>query len=359
MASEGLLGLSAGIALALGANIGTAVTTAIMGVLSSKSVDAVRASVVHVSFNVVGVLIWLPFIGVLVDVAVWLSPSSPELEGMARAASEVPRQIANANTFFNIINTVIFIGFTTWFARMAEWLIADKAPKKGIIIEPKYLDENLLITPNIALQQVRLELARMGNITMEMLRDIVPAIKNNDMQHVKEIARRYDEINILEAEILKYMALLRKNTLSDEDSLEFQSIMMAVDNFESMAGLIESNLVTLAERVAALDTRSSEQTRAMMLDVYNSVLESVKHTVKAVKEKDELAAESVLMLKEPIRQQSELITTRKAERLANDDSAYVTLVRIEMSFVENMRHIYSLSRRISKAILPSVLAQRE
>ena len=359
MASEGLLGLSAGIALALGANIGTAVTTGIMGVLSSKSVDAVRASVVHVSFNVIGVIIWLPFLWLLVDIAVWLSPTSPELEGMARAASEVPRQIANANTFFNIINTVLFIGFTTWFARMAEWLIADKAPKKGIIIEPKYLDENLLITPNIALQQTRLELARLGNITMEMLRDIVPAIKNNDMQQVKEIARRYDEISILEAEILKYMALLRKNTLSDEDSLEFQSIMMAVDNFESMAELIESNLVTLAERVAALDTRSSEKTRAMMIDVYNSVLASVEHTVQAVKEKDEIAAESVLMLKDPIRQQSELILSRKAERLANDDAAYVTLIRIEMSFVENMRHIYSLSRRIAKAVLPSVLAQRE
>ena len=85
----------------------------------------------------------------------------------------------------------------------------------------------------------------------------------------------------------------------------------------------------------------------------------VEHTVQAVKEKDELAAESVLMLKEPIRQQSELILSRKAERLANDDAAYVTLIRIEMSFVENMRHIYSLSRRIAKAVLPSVLAQRE
>jgi len=359
MASEGLLGLSAGITLALGANIGTAVTTAIMGVLSSKSVDAVRASVVHVSFNVVGVLIWLPFIGLLVEIAVWLSPSSPELEGMARAASEVPRQIANANTFFNIINTLLFIGFTTWFARMAEWLITDKAPQKGIIIEPKYLDKNLLITPNIALQQVRLELARLGNITMEMLRDIVPAFKKNDMQHVKEIARRYDEINILEAEILKYLALLRKSTLSEKDSLEFQSIMMAVDNFESMAGIIESNLVTLVEKISVLDSRSSEKTRVMMIDVYSSVLTSVEQTVQAVKEKDELAAESVLMLKDPIRQQSELILNRKAERLANDDAAYVALIRLEMSFVENMRHIYSLSRRIAKAILPSVLAQRE
>ena len=359
MASEGLLGLSAGISLALGANIGTAATTAIMGVLSSKSVDAVRASVVHVSFNVIGVLIWLPFIALLVDIAVWLSPTSPELEGMARAASEVPRQIANANTFFNVMNTILFIGFTTWFARMAEWLIKDKTPPKGIIIEPKYLDENLLITPTIALQQVRLELARMGNISMEMLRDIIPAFKDRDMERVVEVSRRYDEISILEAEILRYLALLRQNTLSEKDSLEFQSIMMAVDNFESLATIIESDLILLAEKVVELDAHSSEQTRAMMLDVYQLVLSSVEHTVQAVKDKDERAAESTLMLKDPIKEQSELILSRKAEYLAKDDIHYIALIRLEMSFVEKMRHIYSLSRRIAKAVLPPVLAQRD
>ncbi len=67
----------------------------------SKSTDAVRASVVHVVFNVVGVLVWLPLIWLLVDIAVWISPSELELEGADRAALEVPRQIANANTFFN------------------------------------------------------------------------------------------------------------------------------------------------------------------------------------------------------------------------------------------------------------------
>ncbi len=359
MASEGLLGLSAGISLALGANIGTAVTTAIMGVLSSKSVDAVRASVVHVSFNVIGVLIWLPFITLLADIAIGLSPTSPELEGMARAASEIPRQIANANTFFNIINTVIFIGFTTWFARMAEWLIKDKAPTKGVIIEPKYLDKNLLITPAIALQQVRLELARMGNISMEMLRDIVPALKDRNMVRMLEISRRYDEVSILEVEILKYLALLRQNTLTEKESMEFQAIMMAVDNFESLATVIENDLLIIAEKVVKLDANSSKQTRDMMGNVYHLVLSSVEHTVQAVKNKDEVAAESTLMLKDPIREQSELILNRKAERLATSDQDYIALIRLEMSFVEKMRHIYSLSRRISKAVLPLVLAQRD
>jgi phosphate:Na+ symporter len=136
MASEGLLALPAGVALALGANIGTAVTTGFMGFLSSKSTEAVRASVVHIAFNVIGVLVWLPFIWLLVDIAVWLSPSSAELEGSARAAAEVPRQIANANTFFNVINTALFIGFSAWFARLAERLVRERAPREGVIIEP-------------------------------------------------------------------------------------------------------------------------------------------------------------------------------------------------------------------------------
>ena len=85
-------------------------------------------AVVHVAFNVIGVLVWLPLIWLLVDIATWISPSSPELAGSARAAAEVPRQIANANTFFNVINTLLFIGFTGSFARLAEWLVRERAP---------------------------------------------------------------------------------------------------------------------------------------------------------------------------------------------------------------------------------------
>jgi phosphate:Na+ symporter len=170
MASEGLLALPAGIALALGANIGSAVTTALLGILSSKSTEAVRASVVHVTFNVLGVLIWLPLIDVLAGIAIWASPSNPELSGAARAAAEVPRQIANANTIFNVLNAIIFIGFTGWLARLAERLIPERAAPEGVIIEPEFLEEAALAAPAVALQQARLELGRVGEIALGMLR---------------------------------------------------------------------------------------------------------------------------------------------------------------------------------------------
>jgi phosphate:Na+ symporter len=359
MASEGLLALPAGIALALGANIGTAVTTAIMGVMSSKSTEAVRASAVHVMFNVVGVLLWLPLIWLLTDIAVWISPSSPELEGSARAAAEVPRQIANANTFFNVINTLLFIGFTGWFARAAERLIPERATPEGVLIEPEFLETAALAAPSMALQQVRLEIGRIGKITLGMMHDLQPAIRNRDDSIFTEIARREDSIDILEAEILNYLAKLRQGSLTDQESHEFQSLMMALDNLESLADIINSDIVPLVRKAFELRSVTGEETKAQLVDIYGKVSESVELAVQAILENDQHAAESVLLMKDEIRDLSEHLVARKAERLAATDPDYIKLVRLEMSFVEQMRRIYTLSKRIAKVVVPPVLAQQE
>jgi phosphate:Na+ symporter len=359
MASEGLLGLPAGIALALGANIGTAVTTALMGILSSKNTEAVRASVVHVAFNIVGVLLWLPLIWLLVDIAVWLSPSSPGMEGTAKAAAEVPRQIANANTFFNVINTLLFIGFTGWFARLAEWLVPERAPRKDVIIEPKFLDEAALAAPSVALQQVRLELGRVGDITVGMLQDIRPAFRERDIKQFKDIERRDDEVDILEVEILHYLGKIRQGSLTEEESQEFQGLMMATDNMESLAGVIETDLVALGHKWVELKTAPSEETRKMLIDFHTTIVKTVELTVQAIRDNDQRAAESVLMMKGEIREHSERLLARKAERLSVDDPDYLELVRIEMSYVDQMRRIYTLAKRIAKVVLPEVLARRD
>ncbi len=359
MASEGLLALPAGIALALGANIGTAVTTAIMGVMSSKSTEAVRASAVHVMFNVVGVLLWLPLIWLLTDIAVWISPASPELEGSARAAAEVPRQIANANTFFNVINTLIFIGFTGWFARAAERLIPERVTPEGVLIEPEFLETAALAAPSLALQQVRLEVGRIGQITLGMMHDLRPALQNRDNKIFTEIARSEDKVDILEAEILNYLAKLRQGSLTDQESHEFQSLMMALDNLESLADIINSDIVPLARKAFELRSVTGEETLAQLVEIYGKVSDSVELAVQAVLENDQHAAESVLLMKDDIRDLSERLVARKAEQLAATDPDYINLVRLEMSFVEQMRRIYTLSKRVAKGVVPPVLAHQD
>jgi phosphate:Na+ symporter len=359
MASEGLLALPAGIALALGANIGSAVTTALLGILSSKSTEAVRASVVHVTFNVLGVLIWLPLIDLLVDIAVWASPASPELTGAARAAAEVPRQIANANTIFNVLNAIFFLGFTGWLARFAERLVPERETPEGVIIEPEFLEEAALAAPSVALQQARLELGRVGDIALEMLRDIGPALRERDLEKLEEIAKRDDQIDILEAEILRYLGRIRQGMLSEAESREVEHLMIATDNLENLADVIETDIVVLARQAQGMPKSTSDETRNLLAGLYETVLEATELMVKAIQDNDQRAAGSVLQLKDAIRDNAERLLARKAERLSADDPNYLALVRLQMSFVDHMRRIYTLTKRICKVFLPAALAQRD
>jgi phosphate:Na+ symporter len=187
MATQGFISLPAGIALAFGANVGTCVTAMLASI--GKPREAVRAAVVHVLFNIFGVLLWVGFIPYLAEFVTWLSPAHAGLSGTDKLAAEAPRQIANAHTVFNIANTFIFIGFTSQFARMVEWMVPDKPVEELIIAQPKYLDEELLETPSLALDRVRLEIGHMGERINKMVELILPSVISGNLQTLKDIAR--------------------------------------------------------------------------------------------------------------------------------------------------------------------------
>jgi phosphate:Na+ symporter len=358
MASEGLLTLPAGIALALGANIGTCVT-ALLAALG-KPAEAVRAAVVHISFNIVGVLIWLPFLTILADIAVDLSPAAVGLEGTAKLAAEVPRQIANANTMFNVINTLLFIGFTTWFARLAERLIPERAPAKGVIIEPEFLDDAALEAPSIALENARREIERAGHITLEMMDALRTALENKNTAQLEEVARRDDEVDILEAEILSYLGRARQQSLTEDESATQESLLAAMLNLESVADVIETDMVGLAKAYLEGEYEaSSQETQDMVAGLFEAVRRSVELVVKAVGQTDQRAAQDVLLLKADIQDFADRLFERHAKRLHIDDPKYAQRVRLMATFIEQLRHMYTLTKRIAKTQIPAALAQQE
>jgi phosphate:Na+ symporter len=352
MASEGLLSLPAGIALALGANIGTCVT-ALMAALG-KPVEAVRAAVVHVLFNVMGVLIWIAVIPILADIAVWISPSNPELEGTARMATEVPRQIANANTLFNVVNTLIFIGFTGFFARLAQRMVPAKPETAGVIIEPKYLDNTILKVPSLALERVRFELGRAAEITEQMLKDWPSAIRNRDHRKLDEIAKRDDQVDTLEAAILKYLSRIRQHLLTEQESNDHQALMTMTITLERIADVIETDLTDLAKQYFKLEHESGETTRQMLRGIYDAVVRTVSHAVQAIRGNDQVAAEEVMRMSHEIKRLSDEMLARRSERLGRKESKYLAAARIDMSLLDKMHRIYSLSKRIAREVLPQV-----
>ena len=226
MATQGFISLPAGIALSFGANIGTCVTAMLASI--GKPREAVRAATVHVFFNVAGVVLWFYFIPYLAELVMWLSPAHPELSGMERMAAETPRQIANAHTVFNIVNTFIFIGFTTQIAKLVQKLLPDKpAELEEIQVRSKYLDRELLSTPALALDRVRLEVMHMGEKVYDMYQHIMPAILSGDRGELSRIREMDNEVDLLYEQIIEYMGLISKGSLSDNQTEEFLALMEA------------------------------------------------------------------------------------------------------------------------------------
>jgi phosphate:Na+ symporter len=122
-------------------------------------------------------LIWIAFIDQLAYMAIAISPTAEGLEGADRMAEEVPRQVANAATIWAILNVIIFLPFVGLFARLVQRLVPDQVEPETMVVRAKYLDEELLNVPAIALERVRLELGHMGEWVQAMLDDLPAAMR--------------------------------------------------------------------------------------------------------------------------------------------------------------------------------------
>jgi phosphate:Na+ symporter len=356
MASSGLITLPAGIALAFGSNIGTCVT-AVLAALG-KPVEAVRAAMVHIIFNIAGVLLWVLFIPQLADFIVAISPSSPELSGKARMAAEVPRQIANAHTVFNVANTLLFIGFTTFFARLVEKLVPERPLKEKIIIEPRYLEEDVVRVPSMALEQVRLELGHMGGIINEMFSTLRAGVREQDKQKCNSILKLDDQVDILHDAILEYMSEIRQEPLTDKESHRFQALMGATVNLQNLATIISDELVGIGTGLIDLQIEPSEATRLLLINLADKVSHAIEHVIRAVREDDETAAEEVITVKDEVRRLAEEFLMRQSERIGVQESGHLNLVRLEMELLDKLRSIYTLAKRIAKDFVPDEVASK-
>ncbi|MBL8394695.1 MAG: Na/Pi cotransporter family protein [Candidatus Accumulibacter sp.] len=354
MASQGFISLQAGIALAFGANIGTC-ATALLAVIG-KPREAVRAAVVHLLFNVCGVLIWLPFIGFIADLVTAISPTYPDLGGTARLAAETPRQIANAHTFFNVANTLIFIWFTTQIARFVEWLIPDKPlAEEAVIVRPRFLQEELLSTPSLALDQVRMEVMHMGETVNAMLQGIMPAIIKGDTRGLEEIRRMDDKVDILHAGIIDYLGKISKQPLSEEQGRELMQLMEAVSNLENIGDIVETNLVVLGHDRVRDKIEVSEATQQVLYGFQQAITRSVEAAVQAVGQRNERAGQVVIGMKEEINRIADSAAAHEARRLIAEEPNRIPAYVLEVDLIEKQKRIYYFAKRMAKTVMPAVL----
>ena len=143
-------------------------------------------------------LLFIPFTGLFIDL-------------VARTAPDVPRQIANAHTLFNVILAAVFLPFAHIAADMFTRLVPDrKTTSTGAI----YLNPLTIDTPAVALGQALRETLRMGDIVLQSLRDSLIVLERSDERLMHEVIARDDVIDRLEEDIKQFLIGLGQQSLT-------------------------------------------------------------------------------------------------------------------------------------------------
>jgi len=350
LAMQGLITLNAGIALALGANIGTCVTAGIASI--GKPREAVRVATTHVLFKVVGVMIMLPFIGPFAKLVIYISPSPAEgLTGLEAAASVLPRQVANAHTLFNIGIGFLFLPFVTQFARLIYRIVPDKPVEEVEELRPKYLNEMLFNAPSLALDAVQHELKRMGKRVDLMNTAMMPAVLTGNKESLQKVREMDEEVDILYKHIVNFLAKVSQLQLNEYKTDKMVKLMGAVNDLENIGDLIEVNMMDLGQKRIEKGIKISAATQKVINTLHVVVSDALKAAVRAVVEDDKAYAMRVISMKADMNRLVEKAGLHQAERLVSEDSGKFEAYSVEMDIIEKLKRIYYHSKRIAKSVV--------
>jgi phosphate:Na+ symporter len=335
LASQGLITPVAGIALVLGANIGTSVTALLAAI--GKPRDAQRAAVAHLLFNVGGVLLWIPFIGTLVSV-------------VGSIGGGTAREVANAHTFFNVINALVFLPFVNQFAALVTKLVPDK-PVDGQM-RPKYLDRSLIRSPSLALSAARMEMLRMASRVQTMIAEVLPAVIDGSVDDLADIEAMDDEVDLLHGLLLEYLGDIGEARLSEASSDELMDLFEATNSLEAIGDIVETNLVALGHQRIGGSITVSDETREVLQIYHKAVYDAFQLALIAVTQKDQAAARKVSQMKSHIRNLERAATQHEATRLVADEPNRIATYRFETDLIANLKRIYYFARRIARVAVP-------
>lgn len=338
LAAHGMVSLPAGVAVILGANIGTCVTALLASL--GKPREAFRAALVHVLFNVAGVLVWVGLIDVLVAAAAGVSPEN-----------DTPREIANAHTIFNVSCTALFLPFASVFARIVEWMVPDRPEKERKAVHAKYLDASLLTAPTLALDRVQMEILHMGNRVKGMLEAILPAMLRGTREELLGIAARDEAIDRLHGEIVRYLGAIGRGELTDGQTARHVRLMEAANDLENIGDVVETNLVAQGLERIDKGLQISQATQQVLSEFHGEVVRAFDTALMAVTQTSLEAAHVVRNMKGDINRMADAATAHGAGRLQAPEPQRLPTYALEMNLLENLKRVYYFSKRMARSVL--------
>ena len=233
LCSTGVLPIYLGIALVMGENIGTTATANLAAL--GAGIEARRAALAHLLFNVFGVIWVLCVFYPFVDMVCGFVGYNPMMTGQAE---RLPIVLAMFHTCFNITNTALLIGLIPQMERIVCWLLPEKEQVGQQELHLQYIQSNLVQTPEIAVLQAQKETAHFAERMQQMFAQVRRLAKEDDEKLFdslfKQIEQAEDHSDQTELAIARYLEQVGEDHLSDATKQKVRQMMREVGELESI-----------------------------------------------------------------------------------------------------------------------------
>ena len=336
LASQGILPLSSALPILYGDNIGTCVTSLLSSVGASR--NARRAAVMHLSFNVIGTIIFMLVLNKPISAIV--THFDP---------TDTARQIANAHTLFNLTKVIILLPFSKYIVKLANRLIPIKETESEIVNNTKYLDERMFSTPSIALGNTVQEVVRMGHKATNSLEHSIAGFLNKSNEDINKAFESEKVVNKLQKDILNYLLKLSKEPLRDDERFRTDLLFNTVNDIERVSDHAE-NIAELAMSVKEMNISFSDSAIREIYEIYNKTITNFKDALIVLDVKDFELANKVLEVENEVNYLEKTFRNSHMIRL-NNGSCTIDAGVLYLDLLTNLERISDHSTNIVKQVL--------
>ncbi len=299
LALTGQVSYAAAIPIIMGQNIGTTVTALLSSVGTNK--NAKRAAVVHLMFNVIGVVVLLTVFCIVKAIfAPAILNESATMYG-----------IAIAHSLFNILCTAMLLPAGNLLEKLAIRMVPDAAHKEEAAVE---LDERLLATPSLALRQCRAVANDMAECAIRALENALAAFTHYTPVLADSIRADEDRCDHYEDVIGTYLVKLSAQKMGEAESEEATELLKTIGDLERISDHAV-NVLESAEELQAKGLSFSGSARAELITLSDAIREILSLAETAFLHQDVEAAMKVEPLEQVIDTLKEEMRTRHILRM--------------------------------------------
>ncbi|MBF0341717.1 MAG: Na/Pi cotransporter family protein [Magnetococcales bacterium] len=340
LAGLGLFSLSTGLVLVLAANVGGAFPLALLARESSAPLKRlILVGLLFQGVGLVGSAGWLPEIAAGLD---WLPGGDPV-------------RLLGFHVLFNVWIGLAGQLLIRPLAALADRLLPDpygtETPGENVIHRywPRYLDDEFLETPTLALAMARREVGLIVALIEEMLALVPEALFSGDPQVITRLRKMDDRVDEIHHAITRYLAGISGANLAAQCADELLASMTVTHELESIGDIIENNLAHLAESRLGESRELSPETRQALDRYHQAVVAAFRQAADAFLTDDPHLAREVMAQKESISvmdAQGRLAQMRAIQGGVGDFAAYT----LQMDLYENLKRIFYHAKRIAKVV---------